>query len=126
MACLTQEVESKTDEVGWCWLQFEADKESEKAAAYARLLWDTALLESGFEIEAPKEFNSRVYGLLAQAYNIQGDLGISAEDAAAAAAEEVRYSLQSTEKVCQSLCASALWSREYIKLFWAPRAIMHL
>ncbi|CAL8462785.1 g2318 [Coccomyxa elongata] len=70
--------------------QFEADKESEKAAAYARLLWDTALLESGFEIEAPKDFNSRVYGLLAQAYNIQGDLGISAEDAAAAAAEEAK------------------------------------
>ncbi|EIE27138.1 heat shock protein Hsp90 [Coccomyxa subellipsoidea C-169] len=69
--------------------QFEEDKESDKAAAYARLLWDTALLESGFEIEAPKEFNSRIYGLLAQAYNIQGDLGISAEDAAAAAAEEV-------------------------------------
>ena len=46
-------------------------------------------MESGFEIEAPKDFNSRIYGLLAQAYNIQGDLGISAEDAAAAAAEEV-------------------------------------
>jgi heat shock protein beta len=76
------------------WLQFEEDKESEKAAAYARLLWDTALMESGFEIEAPKEFNSRIYGLLAQAYNIQGDLGISAEDAAAAAAEEVSTSLR--------------------------------
>lgn len=71
-------------------MQYEADKESEKAAAYARLLWDTALLESGFEIEAPKDFNSRVYGLLAQAYNIEGDLSISAEDVAAAAAEEVR------------------------------------
>ena len=57
-------------------------------------------MESGFEIEAPKEFNSRIYGLLAQAYNIQGDLGISAEEAAAAAAEEVRPFRESSLYLC--------------------------
>ncbi len=69
--------------------QFEDDKESEKAQAYARMLWDTALLESGFELDKPKEFNSRVYQLLADAYGIAGDLTISKEAAQEAAAEEV-------------------------------------
>ena len=66
------------------------DKEAERTKAYAQTLWDTALLESGFEIEAPKEFNSRIYNLLAQAYSIQGELGLSEEEVTAAAAEEVR------------------------------------
>ena len=69
--------------------QVEEDKEAERTKAYAQTLWDTALLESGFEIEAPKEFNSRIYALLAQAYSIQGELGLSEEEVKAAAAEEV-------------------------------------
>ena len=44
--------------------QFEADKEAAATEALARLIWDTALLESGFDIEAPKEFNARIYELL--------------------------------------------------------------
>ena len=67
----------------------EEDKESERTKAYAQTLWDTALLESGFEIEAPKEFNSRIYTLLAQAYGLQGELGLSEEEVKAAATEEV-------------------------------------
>ena len=68
--------------------QFEADKEAEATTAFARLIWDTALLESGFDIEAPKEFNARVYGLLARAHGIApADLAMSEETAAAAAAE---------------------------------------
>lgn len=54
------------------------------------MLWDTALLESGFELDKPKEFNGRVYQLLADAYGITGDLSISKEAAQEAAAEEVR------------------------------------
>ena len=69
--------------------QVEEDKESERTKAYAQTLWDTALLESGFEIEAPKEFNGRIYNLLAQAYGLQGDLVLSEEEVKAAAAEEV-------------------------------------
>lgn len=68
----------------------DEDKESERTKAYAQTLWDTALLESGFEIEAPKEFNARIYSLLADAYSIKGDLGLSEEEVKAAAAEEVR------------------------------------
>ena len=67
----------------------EEDKESERTKAYAQTLWDTALLESGFEIEAPKEFNSRIYSLLAKAYSIPGELGLSEDEIKAAAAEEV-------------------------------------
>lgn len=67
----------------------EEDKESERTKAYAQTLWDTALLESGFEIEAPKEFNSRIYTLLAQAYGLQGELELSEEEVKAAATEEV-------------------------------------
>lgn len=70
--------------------QVDEDKEAERTKAYAQTLWDTALLESGFEIEAPKEFNARIYDLLAQAYSIQGELGLSEDEVQAAAAEEVR------------------------------------
>lgn len=71
--------------------QFEADKESAAAASMARVLYDTALLESGFDLEAPKAFNERVYQLLAGAFGIKGDLAVSPADAAAAAAaDEVR------------------------------------
>ncbi|CAK0784732.1 hypothetical protein CVIRNUC_007936 [Coccomyxa viridis] len=70
--------------------QVEEDKESERTKAYAQTLWDTALLESGFEIEAPKEFNSRIYSLLAKAYSIPGELGLSEDEIKAAAAEEAQ------------------------------------
>ena len=57
----------------------------------ARVLFDTALLESGFDLEAPKAFNARVYELMAGAYGIKGDLTVSPADAeAAAAADDVR------------------------------------
>ena len=81
--------ELSTDFLIIAW-QVEEDKESERTKAYAQTLWDTALLESGFEIEAPKEFNGRIYNLLAQAYGLQGDLVLSKEEVKAAAAEEVR------------------------------------
>ena len=85
----------------------EEDKEAERTKAYAQTLWDTALLESGFEIEAPKEFNSRIYTLLAQAYSIQGELGLSEEEVKAAAAEEVRpFSMDSNLFQSLSLCGS--------------------
>lgn len=80
--------ELSTDFLTIAW-QVEEDKESERTKAYAQTLWDTALLESGFEIEAPKEFNGRIYNLLAQAYGLQGDLVLSEEEVKAAAAEEV-------------------------------------
>ena len=68
--------------------QFEADKEAAATEAFARLIWDTALLESGFDIEAPKEFNARIYELLGRAHGIApADLAMSEESAAAAAAE---------------------------------------
>ncbi len=54
----------------------------------ARVLYDTALLESGFDLEAPKAFNERVYQLLAGAFGIKGDLAVSPADAAAAAAAD--------------------------------------
>ena len=57
----------------------------------ARVLFDTALLESGFDLEAPKAFNERVYELMAGAFGIKGDLTVLPADAeAAAAADDVR------------------------------------
>ncbi len=81
--------------------QFEADKEAAATGEYARLIWDTALLESGFDIEAPKEFNARVYKLLGQAFKLPEDLTISPESAAAAAAEEVSGSVPKQALPCQ-------------------------
>ena len=60
-------------------LQFEADKDSKDAAAMARIIFDSALLESGYPIENPKEFNTRIYELLARSMNIKKDVTQGAE-----------------------------------------------
>ena len=73
-------------------LQVEKNKESEKAKRFARVLFDTALLESGFQLEETKDFNSRVYALLADAFAIKRDI-TKVEPAAAADAEVCTGSL---------------------------------
>ena len=45
----------------------------------ARIIFDSALLESGYPIENPKEFNTRIYELLARSMNIQKDVTEGAE-----------------------------------------------
>lgn len=93
--------------------QFEADKDSKAAASMARVLFDTALLESGFDLEAPKAFNARVYELMAGAFGIKGDLSVSPADAeAAAAADDVRPHLPSTppaQRTAHSMPARPAW-----------------
>jgi hypothetical protein len=65
--------------VGGVCEQFMEDKESEKAKSFARVLFDAALLESGFQVEKPKEFNVRLYDILADAYGIERDLSTPVE-----------------------------------------------
>lgn len=60
-------------------MQFEKDKEGEQTKALARILFDTALLESGFAIEQPKDFNTRVHRLLASSLGIKGELKVDVE-----------------------------------------------
>ncbi len=60
-------------------MQFLEDKESDKTKAFARLLFDSALLESGFHLDKPKEFNIRIYEVLADAYGIDRDLSVPVE-----------------------------------------------
>jgi heat shock protein beta len=59
--------------------KYEAEGDSEQAKALATLLFETALLESGFQVENPKDFNTRVYELMKGALNIQGDLSVPQE-----------------------------------------------
>ena len=40
----------------------------------ARIIFDTALLESGYIIPSPKDFNKRIYDLLASSNNLKSDL----------------------------------------------------
>jgi Hsp90 protein len=42
----------------------QADKSSEKAKEIANLMYETALLTSGFDVEAPKEYAAKVYGMM--------------------------------------------------------------
>lgn len=58
--------------------QVEKDKDAEATKALARVLYDTALLESGFAIEQPKDFNARIHKLLAASLGIKGDLKVEA------------------------------------------------
>jgi heat shock protein beta len=45
--------------------QFEADPVGGAAKAIAELLYETALVTSGFDVESPKDFASRIYSLIA-------------------------------------------------------------
>lgn len=59
-------------------VKVEKDKDAEATKALARVLYDTALLESGFAIEQPKDFNARIHKLLAASLGIKGDLKVEA------------------------------------------------
>ena len=52
----------------------EKNKDADSSKALAKVLFDTALLESGFDLEHPQEFNSRVLRILADNLGIKGDL----------------------------------------------------
>ena len=45
----------------------------------ARIIFDSALLESGYMLPSPKEFNKRIYDLLARSYRIKADLSKAPE-----------------------------------------------
>lgn len=62
-----------------CPAQYEKDKEAEATKQLAHILYDTALLESGFAIEAPKDFNMRVHTLLASSLGIKGEMKVPVE-----------------------------------------------
>ena len=54
-----------------CAGQVEADKEAVATKALAVTLYDTALLESGFDLENPQDFNKRIHRILASSLGLQ-------------------------------------------------------
>jgi hypothetical protein len=44
-----------------------ADKSNESAKEIANLMYDTALLTSGFDVQSPKDYASKVYGMMGMA-----------------------------------------------------------
>lgn len=69
-------------------LQHEADSGGEQASMLAKLLFETALLESGFQLADNKAFNQRVYSLVKDVLNIKTDV------TTASAPAEVRAGLR--------------------------------
>jgi len=67
---LVKELRSRVDQ----------DNDDESAKATARLLWDTALLESGFVPEDTKSFANRVLGVMKQSLNIEAEAGLTDEE----------------------------------------------
>lgn len=57
-------------------VQYEAEGkgDDDRAAMLAKLLYETALLESGFQLADNKAFNRRVYALVKDVLNIKMDL----------------------------------------------------
>eukprot|EP00963_Diacronema_lutheri_P008915 scaffold776_cov347-Pavlova_lutheri.AAC.113 len=60
--------------------RIDQDNDDESAKATARLLWDTALLESGFVPEDTKSFANRVLGVMKQSLNIEAEAGLTDEE----------------------------------------------
>ena len=55
----------------------EKDKESNTTRALAQTLYDTALLESGFDLDNPQDFNQRIHRIMAANMGLQGSLDTS-------------------------------------------------
>ena len=60
-------------------MQVDKDKEAASTKALAQTLFDTALLESGFGIEHPQDFNQRVHRLMADSLGLKGSLDGASE-----------------------------------------------
>ena len=60
-------------------MQYEAAPDHADTQAMARIIFDSALLESGYIIKSPKEFNARIYDLLARTHDIKADLSAPIE-----------------------------------------------
>jgi hypothetical protein len=54
--------------------QHDADADGEQAKLLAKLLYETALLESGFQLADNKAFNQRVYSLVKDVLDIKKDI----------------------------------------------------
>lgn len=92
-------------------MQFEKDKEGKDGKTMARIIFESALLESGYTLENPKAFNQRIYELLARSLNIKKDISKGAEfDKSLDQVREQRLG-------CRALCSAA---------FAAPPAISQL
>ena len=78
-----------------------ADEEDESAKAIASVLYETALMESGYAVEDIKTYSGRVLNLVASAMKLEGDLAVEADeaaDAAAAAAADAEAAAEGGEK----------------------------
>ncbi|KAI9113279.1 hypothetical protein K1719_015804 [Acacia pycnantha] len=56
------------------------DPEDESVKQTAKLMYQTALFESGFLLDDPKDFASRVYGSIKSSLNISPEAGVEEED----------------------------------------------
>ncbi|KAI8467493.1 MAG: Hsp90 protein-domain-containing protein [Monoraphidium minutum] len=67
--------------------RIEADADDATAGQSASLLFETALLESGYSLDDPKDFATRMYKVLGGEMGLKGDLAADEADAVEAEAE---------------------------------------
>lgn len=53
--------------------QHDADEDGDQTKNMARIIFDTALLESGYDLASPKDFNQRIYEVLGQGLKTKVD-----------------------------------------------------
>lgn len=68
--------------------KFESDPKNTATGALAKILYETALLESGFQVKSPKAFNQRIYSLIKDAMDLKGDLTVPPQDESIEAEED--------------------------------------
>ena len=92
-----------------CAAQHDADSDSEQAKLLAKLLYETALLESGFQLADNKAFNQRVYSLVKDVLDIKKDITAVQEpvdDPAEVRRRHMQYAGNSVSMCC--ICAAKL------------------
>lgn len=54
-------------------MQHTSDEDDQQTKNMAHIIFESALLESGYSLAKPKEFNQRIYDILAQSLKTKAD-----------------------------------------------------
>jgi heat shock protein beta len=79
--------------------------QDEAAKQVAKLVYETALVESGFILEDPKDFATRVYSVVRSTLNVSPDAEIEKEELQTTTEETDNMQEQEQDEVRDAICS---------------------